>query len=59
MNRREPEPARLFLQRDQAPMAAGVQSFDVSLVFTDSDEADTANPNDGDGHGSGTWYPGI
>ena len=40
-------------------MAAGVQSFDVSLVFTDSDEADTANPNDGDGHGSGTWYPGI
>ena len=30
-------------------MASGVQSFDVSLVFTDGDEAVAANPNDGDG----------
>ena len=30
-------------------VATGVQSFDVSLVFTDGDEAAAANPNDGDG----------
>jgi prepilin-type N-terminal cleavage/methylation domain-containing protein len=30
-------------------VGTGVQSFDVSLVFTDGEEAGTANPNDGDG----------
>lgn len=30
-------------------VATGVQAFDVSLVFTDGEEAVTANPNDGDG----------
>jgi hypothetical protein len=30
-------------------LATAVQTFDVSVVFTDGEEADAANPNDADG----------